>query len=272
MRALALGALSMALAGCAPDATCSTEPEEVWLIDSLQFGRIESNVSEGFDLDGLIGMQCARRDYTDPDGTRGIDNALAGLLPVVEQQAVGGMRLDYLLEDSIAAGQILLGFELAGVDDPSDDGCVDVRFRRLSGEPLLGTDNLLLGGQTLYPDETAPINVLGTASMHGGMLETAPADIVIPVSILDAAFTLNVRDGRVRIVRVSEDRIEGVIAGGIDIEEILAVVATLNIPSDLMSTAEGLIRTNADLALVDGACSQLSAVLVFTAVPGFVAE
>lgn len=259
-------------AGCAPEATCTSEPGEVWLIDSLQFGRIESNVSEGFDLDDLIGMQCARRDYTDPEGRPGIDNALAGLLPVVEAQAVGGQRLDYLLEDSIAAGQILLAFELAGIDDASDDGCVGVRMRRLSGEPLLGTDNLLLGGQTLYPDGSAPISDLGTAVMSEGRLETDAADIVLPVSILDARFTLNVRDGRVRILRVSEDRIEGVIAGGIDIEEILAVVATLNIPSGLMATAEALIRTNADLALVDGACSQLSAVLVFTAVPGFVAE
>jgi hypothetical protein len=244
----------------------------VWLIDSLQFGRIESNVSEGFDLDDLIGVQCARRDYTDPDGRRGIDNALAGLLPVVEAQAVGGVHLDYLLEDSIAAGQILLAFELEGAEEVIDDGCVGVRMRRLSGEPLLGTDNLLLGGQTLYPDATAPMSELGTAAMLAGELETDAADIVLPISILDARFTLNIRDGRVRIIRVTEDRIEGVIAGGIDIEEIFAVVATLNIPSDLMATAEALIRNNADLALVDGACSQLSAVLVFTAVPGFIAE
>lgn len=272
MRAAAASLLLLLGAGCAPEATCTTEPAQVWLIDSLQFGRIESSVSEGFDLDDRIGMQCARRDYTDPEGRPGIDNALAGLLPVVEAQAVGGQHLDYLLEDSIAAGQILLGFELAGIDDPSDDGCVGVRIRRLSGEPLLGTDNLLLGGQTLYPDQTAPISELGTAAIIDGRLETEPADIVLPISILDARFTLNVRGGRVRILRVSEDRVEGVIAGGIDLEEIFGVVATLNIPSDLMATAQALIRTNADLAPVDGACSQLSAVLVFTAVPGFVAE
>lgn len=273
---LAAASLAALLAGCEATRTCGEPPvpgaQEVWLIDSLQFGRIESNISEGFDLDDLIGMQCARRDYTDPDGLRGIDNALAGLLPVVEAQAVGGQHLDYLLEDSIAAGQILLAFELAGVDDERDDGCFGVRMRRLSGEPLLGTDNLLLGGQTLYPDTSAPISELGAAEMLAGRLETEPADIVLPISILDARFTLNLLGGRVRITRVSEDRIEGVIAGGIDIEEIFAVVATLNIPSDLMATAEALIRTNADLALIDGACSQLSAVLVFTAVPGFIAE
>ena len=272
-----------AVAGCEPgtSGTCAASPQEVWIIDSLAFGRIEAGRSEGFDLDQRTSAQCGARDYSDAAGTPGIDNALGVLLPVVEAQAVGGTQLDYLLQDSIASGQILLALELDGIDDHRSDGCVGARMRRLTGDPLLGADNRLLGGQTLYPDTTAPVSELGTTSLRwlgsedpsaGGTVETAPADIVLPVSILDARFTLNLRGGQVRFRYTGEGRAEGVIAGGVDVEEILAVVATLNVPSDLMETGELLVRSGADLTPVSGDCTQLSAVLTFTAVRGFVGE
>lgn len=268
-------AASLALAiGCEPSTsgTCATTPEEVWIVQSLSFGRIDGTTSPGFNLDGIQGMQCGARDFVSPDGERGIENQLGVLLPIIEAQAVGGMPLDYLVQDSIASGQILLAFELSGVDDRSDDGCVGVRLRRLSGTPLLGTDNLLLGGQTLYPDLTAPINELGETAIRSSTMEPAAADIVLPISILDARFTLNVLGARVRLTYVDEQHVEGVISGGIDIEELLGVVATLNIPSDLMATAETLVRSYADLVPVGRDCAQLSAVLEFRAVRGFVGE
>lgn len=260
--------------GCEPSTsgTCAATPEEVWIVQSLFFGRIDGATSPGFNLDAIQGMQCGARDYVSPEGERGIDNQFGGLLPIVEAQAVGGMPLDYLVQDSIASGQILLAFELGGVDAWTDDGCVSTRLRRLSGTPLLGTDNLLLSGQTLYPEPTAVINDLGEAAIREGSLEPAPADIVLPISILDARFILNVRDAHIRLTSVDEDHVEGVISGGIDVEEILAVVATLNIPSDLMATAEALVRGNADLVPMGRDCAQLSAVLEFRAVRGFIGE
>lgn len=281
--ALVCGLLATLAAGCEPgtSGTCAASPEEVWIVDSLAFGRIEDGISEGFDLDRRVTAQCGVRDYVDASGLAGIDNALGVLLPVVESQAVGGTRLDYLLQDSIASGQILLAFELGGVDAHDADGCVGVRMRRLTGDPLLGADNRLLGGQTLYADTAAPISELGTTSLRlvagadgasAGTLETQPAEIVLPVSILDARFTLTLRGAQLRFRYLGDGRAEGVIAGGVDIEEILAVVATLNIGEALMTTAERLVRSGADLTQVSGDCTELSAVLTFTAVRGFVGE
>lgn len=274
MRLPAAACLLLALTGCEPSTsgTCAADPEEVWIVSELAFGRAEGRVAPGFDLDGQIGVQCGTRDFTAPDGTPGIDNALAELLPLVEAQ-VGGLRLDGLVQNSIATGQILLAFQLAGVDGHVDDGCVGLRMRRLTGSPLLGgTDNLLLPYQTLYPDETTAINELGEARIAGGRIEPAPADISLPVSILDARFTLDVRDAHVRLTYVGEDAIEGIVAGGIEVEQILAVVATLNIPDDLMAMAELLVRSYADLVPMGRDCSQISAVLTFRAIPGFIGD
>jgi hypothetical protein len=265
-------AASMVL-GCEPGTSgaCSPDPEEVWIVSELSFGRAEGRVAPGFDLDGIVGMQCGARDFTAPDGTPGIDNALAELLPLVEAQ-VGGLRLDSLVQNSIASGQILLAIQLAGVDDRTNDGCVGVRMRRLTGSPLLDAENRLLPFQTLYPDETTVINELGETRVTAGRIEPMPADLSLPVSILDARFTLDVRDAHLRLTYVGNDAIEGIVAGGIEVEQILAVVVTLNIPDDLMAMAELLIRSYADLVPMGRDCGQISAVLTFRAIPGFIGE
>jgi hypothetical protein len=265
--------LALLAAACEPSTsgTCAADPEEVWIVSELAFGRAEGRVAPGFDLDGLVGMQCGARDYTAPDGTPGIDNALAELLPLVEAQ-VGGLRLDGLVQNSIASGQILLAFELAGVDDRGRDGCVGIRMRRLSGSPLLSSDNLLLPYQTLYPDDTAVVNELGETRIEGARIEPTPTDIALPVSILDARFTLDVRDAHVRLTYVGDDAIEGVVAGGIDVEQIIGIVGTLNIPDDLEAMAGLLVRSYADLEPQGRDCGQISAVLTFRAVPGFIGD
>jgi hypothetical protein len=153
-RLLGLSALAgvFVLWGCEPSTsgTCAATPEEVWIVQSLFFGRIDGATSPGFNLDAIQGMQCGARDYVSPEGERGIDNQFGGLLPIVEAQAVGGMPLDYLVQDSIASGQILLAFELGGVDAMDRRWlCVDAPpapernpAPRHGQPPLVGADTL----------------------------------------------------------------------------------------------------------------------------------
>ena len=70
--------------------TCEPSGERVTLIArSLRFARSADGVSDGFDLDGFATSAgddegCGVPDLTSPDGTSGVDNAVAGLLPILD--------------------------------------------------------------------------------------------------------------------------------------------------------------------------------------------
>lgn len=275
------GALAIVagLGGCvasapAPNAVCASAPRETWIVRELMFVRAEGRVAGGFDLDARQGGTCGIRDFVAPDGTLGIDNQLAALLPLVEAQ-VGGLRLDSLVQNAINNGQILLAIELEGIDDDADDGCVAMRLRRLSGTPLLGTDGFLLAGQTLYPDPTAPESLAEGGTIAGGVITAGPVDVALPVAILNANFVLDVDDARFR-AEIDEEAgtMTAMIGGGVTTAQLIDIVMnTEGIPTDVIELAMALLTDNADLAPdASGACQQFSAVMELHAVRGFVGE
>jgi hypothetical protein len=271
-------ALGGCLASCAPEtsgpATCSETPNEVWVVRELAFARAEGRVAEGFDLDGLLGRTCGIVDFVSPGGQTGIDNQLAALIPLIESQ-IGGLRLDGLVQDAINNGQILLGLELRGLDSRSDDGCVGLTMRRLTGQPLLGTDGLLLAGQTLYPDPTAETSSTEGGTITDGVFTAGPFDVALPVAILNANFVLDVTDALVRAeIDPETGEMHGFIGGGVTQAQLLDVVGnTEGVPSDVVEMARELLRSYADLSPdAGGECQQFSAVLEFRAARAFVGE
>jgi hypothetical protein len=277
LAALELATLGMTTAGCAaepPDCTIDGEPGLI-LFRGITFARNDDmGTSEGFDLDGRVSDRsdfeaCRKPDFTAPDGTRGIDNQVSELLPIIEMQT-GGLRLDDVLQTAIDNGQLLIAFELLGVDDPMNDPCVTVRLRPVVGMPLLGTDGRVLPGQTFDVAPDGEVSTVEGARIVDGVLEVGPAPVALPVQILDARFTLHVEDAQVRLERQDDGSWRGALGGGISVDEMIQVAMGLNIPSDLMGAVQLVLRTNADLARdAEGDCQQISATLLVDGVPAY---
>lgn len=263
-------------AGPADDCV-ATGPIRSSLVRQLGFARQEpEGISEGFDLDRRVSdrsdaIACGRADFTSPGGTPGIDNQIARLVPLVEMQA-GGVSLDDILETAINNGQMLLAVELEDLDDERNDPCVTVQFRPLMGTPSLGTDGLIEIGQTFDARTDGVISRIEGARLVDGVLDAGPAELSLPVTILDASFILHVHDALVHIVIDEEGNFSGAFGGGVDIAEMITISQSLNVPSDLMGAVMLLLNNNADLARDEATnrCGQISATLLFEAVPAFV--
>lgn len=254
------------------------EPDTVLLFRGITFARAdEADVSAGFDLDGRVSDRgdfesCRKADFTSPDGTPGIDNQVSQLLPIIEMQT-GGLRLDDVLQTAIDNGQLLIALELLDLDDPMNDPCVTVRMRPVVGTPLIGTDGRVLPGQTFDISPDAEVSTVEGARLVDGVLEVGPASMALPVQILDARFTLDVEDARVRLERQDDGSWQGALGGGISVEQMIQVAQGLNIPSDLMGAVMLVLRTNADLARDEsGDCQQISATLLVDGVTAFLYE
>lgn len=267
--------------GCGPEPVqCSSTPgqyDTVILFRGLGFPREEMGASDGFDVDGRVSdrtdvTSCRKPDFTAPDGRTGIDNQISQLLPLIEAQT-GGLRLDDVLQTAIDNGQLLIALELIGVDDPEEDPCVTVRLRPVVGTPLLGTDGRVLAGQTFDIDPVGEVTTVEGASISGGVLTVGPAPIALPVQVLDARFTLHVQEGRVRLARDEEGVWQGVLGGGISVDEMIQVAQGLTIPESLMGAVTAVLRMFADLDRDEGgSCQSISATLAVDGVSAFLYE
>jgi len=275
-------------------AGCSGEPVEppcaatgrtvASVVTFATFGKQQEDTSvEGVDVDGRISDGddaggCYQADFTSPDGTPGIDNQVATLLPVVEG-LVGKDNIDQLLGAAITNGQLILLMALRGVDDLENDACVDVAFGAGTGVPLQDGTGAYLPYQTFgWNDEDAPLTAIARGRIEDGVLRAGPGEVVLPVRVLDAAFNLAVHQTGVRM-RVEPDpggggaRLRGLVGGGIVIEELAEVIQSFNVGNSVKGAVVPLIKTRADLGLdADGNCTQISAALRFETTPAFVLE
>lgn len=229
-------------------------------------------VSAGFDLDGRVTpagdtMSCGRPDFTDPDGVAGIDNQFAEVIAVIDQLTTNAV--DPLVQAAINNGQILMGVVLEHVDDTQNDPCVELVLQSVQGQATVGSDGFLDRGQTF---DAIPGNAPSRthASIRNGVVEAGPFELALPVTVLDARFTLNLHNAHVRLTLGKDRAMTGLIGGGISVEEMSATVGTLTIPSGQMSAFRGIIRNVADLNRVGTRCEQFSAAMTFQARGAFV--
>lgn len=266
--------------GCpqpAPSCPVGADQSQLIFIREITFGREMDGQSEGFDLDGRVSTAadregCRKRDFTSPEGVPGIDNAISQLLPIVETQT-GGLRLDDVLQTAIDNGQLLLAIELAHVDDPMNDPCIEVRVRPVMGRPLLGTDGRVIPGQTFDIVPGGELSTLTNAAIVNGVIDVGPGPIALPVQILDARFTLHITGGRIRLTHADDGTWTGVLGGGISVTEMQQIARGLTIPDSLMGAVTALLNLNADLEPNEsGMCGRLSATLVVGGVDAFLYE
>jgi hypothetical protein len=238
-------------------------------------GRLD--VADGFNLDNRVSaigdpLTCRQADMTSPDGRiEGIDNQLARLIPTVDQMTGGA--LDGAIQAAINNGQMLVAATVTGVDDLCDDPEVEVTLQRVAGMPFVGSDMAVDPGQTFDLMRMATMSrVRGRIS--GRTLETEPADVPLPVAILDAQFTVNFYGARMRMTMTQDGAdAAGIIGGGISLREFMTILEPLNIPNSLRMSVNGGLSIFADLDRdAMGKCQKISGALQLMLRPAFVLE
>jgi hypothetical protein len=275
--------MSSALTSCAdepapaPLAPCSSPGAlRSVVLSTFSFTRADparGDVVDGFDLDDHASeagdpVGCRQADFTSPEGERGVDNQIARLLPIVDSMTGGAF--DGLIQGAVNNGQLLVAVSLDGVDDLRDDACVSVSFQRVAGSPFVGSDMRIVPDQTFDRDRGHPITQ-ARARIRGGVLETEPFDLPLPVAALDARFTLNIRGAHVRARVGSDGSLTGVVGGGLSVSEFGDIIRTLGIGDAKRNAFNGALRIFADLGPdAAGACQQISLGMRFEARPAFV--
>jgi hypothetical protein len=275
-------------AGCAPapppphplsGVPCRDAPVMSSVVRSIRFARSPMRgISDGFDIDAHTSRSgdpigCGKTDFIAPDGRVGIDNQIATLVPLIEA-ALMGNSLDGILETAVDDGQLLLAIELIGVDDPMNDDCVTIRTRPLRGTPLLTTQGELQEYQTLEAQPMGDQTTIANARIVNGVVDVGPVPVQLPVAILDARFTLHIRNGFMHIEMHEDGTWSGRLGGGISTQEMTTIAMGLNVPSDFMATVATLLMNTADLEQdpTTHQCTEVSATLLFESVPVFVLE
>lgn len=274
--------IPLVLAACSGDDLRERGPREcdakgeqrMVLVRSLKFVREADGVSDGFDLDGVATADgapdgCGIPDLVAPDGTGGIDNAFAYLLPALEQTEA--QAVEPLVNQAIADGNLLVTIELSELDDEVDDACADLVVGRGAGVPMVGSDGALLPGQTIERDVEAP-TFETDAEIVDGTFEV-PLEILLPVQIFAVDLQFQLRDGRLRGTLHDDGTVTGVFGGGVDVDYLMQIVREENVDPSLEGILGGLLALWSDLAPDDtGTCKQLSMAFEYEAVPAYFFE
>lgn len=246
---------------------CSrVDPTHLSVITEAWFGRIENGVSPGADLDG-DGPNCGHEDFVDAEGNEGIDNAFGALLPLLELTEFTAVEV--YLQDTINWGELLLMIEMEDVDSVENDPCVNVNLLRGLGEPTVGTDKIILSGQTFDRDLDLPMSRSEGMAVVEGRLEASPLNLPLPVQYFDDHLTINFEQGVLRHDIGEDGHGTGFLAGGVRSQDIVDFVdgrGDIDVGDLLIS----LLDTNSDVWPNDsGVCEGFSAVLEFRTKPAF---
>jgi hypothetical protein len=243
-------------------------------VQTILFGRAEAGVSPGFDLDGSVTEAggptgCGVEDYVSPEGTAGVDNAMAALLPFLESTEAAA--LEPLIQQKINEGELLLILEVAGLDDPQNDDCVEVGFLRGTGMPALGSDGLLLADQTYELDPSVGESVRGQGAIRDGVLEAQDLGFLLPVVVFDFDIVLDLHSVALEVTFDDDGGGEVVLGAGFEWEPVLEELLTTPIDRVLVDALPILLGGLADLNPDEqGACQELSVVMQMGAAGAFV--
>lgn len=280
----------LGLFGCGEESTAAPPPPEgdavemgpcghlgeptVFVLRSLDFISVEDGVADGLDLDGRIsepgdGSGCGKPDFVSPDGMPGVDNQFARLLPAI--QAVGGEGgFQSAISRALNTGAVLVTVEMAHLDDPRDDACVDITLGRALGAPDIGNDGLIEAGQTYDRDLEAPSYTVEGAAVLDGRLETGPFTLSLPMVVDNIELLITVRDMYLRGRLDDDGAIRGIFAGSIVLDELNAFIDRIDEGSALFAAMRNVLSANADLDPdEEGRCRRISIAVGVEAVPAF---
>jgi hypothetical protein len=245
------------------------------VISVINFTReIESGVAVGFDVDGVVSedgddASCGHADFVSPDGTEGIDNQLALITPLFDTVGIGAV--EGFVQAAVEQGGLLIMWEVKGVDDAQNDDDVTVRLRFGTGKPLLGTDGLLLSGQTFHINPDSPDREV-KGSIVDGQLRTEVFEAVLPIVVFEVAYELIIYEARMTAdVSYDGGLVNGIMGGRVTIENLLTIAERAELEAGgIYEAVTFLLDGMADMSPnEDGVCQELSAALTFTSVSGF---
>lgn len=257
--------------------TCDRQgPTRYLAVRTLVFGRADKGVSPGFDLDGEVTADggatgCGVEDYVSPDGTSGVDNAMAGLLPFLESTEAAA--LEPLIQQKINEGEVLLILEIGGLDDAENDDCVEVGFLRGTGIPQLGSDGLLLADQTYELDPTVGEPVRARGAIEDGVLEVRDLGFLLPIVVFDFDIVLDLNQVALQVAFDEDGGAEMLLGAGFEWGPLLDELLTTPIDQVLVDALPLLFGSLADMNPdASGVCQDLSVVMEMSAAGAFVFE
>jgi hypothetical protein len=267
-------------AGCSspeegPD--CTTGKAQAYVLTALSFTRENPRgTAVGFDLDGRVTTKpedqtCGKVDLVGPNGEQGIDNQLALFVPEIEKRV--GNAVDGIIQGAINDGRLLIMLDLANVDDTQADSCVNMEVKLAEGKPLLGTDGVVEAYQTFDLRKTdQKVSRAQKGTFQNGTFEIGPFDLHIPIAIFDVSFMIHLRNAKLRFKLDAHGDAEGLLGGGISIDEIADGVQNGAGVADIVSQIRFLGKAASDLGYDEesSVCTLLSATLSFKARPAFV--
>jgi hypothetical protein len=272
---LALPALALALAtsACGHDPCDGASCEQrITVAHTVNFAVAnDDGTSEGFDLDGRIspdndGKTCGHGDYLGMNGEEGIDNQSSVLFDAVRQ--VTEASLEELIRIAINEGNLLLMFEMSGIDDMQNDDCVDLDIFQGKGDALVGTDDFILPNQTFELDLDKPSAHIDCARIEDGVLTAGPFDGSIYLSILRVEAELHLHGARIR-AQIGKDGIKSLVLGaGIETAELHSIIDQ-SMDHKIIETGHFLVDRLADMAADGNVCTQISSTLLVDAKPAF---
>lgn len=234
--------------------------------------ELEPGVSLGFDLDAHVSdradpIGCRQGDFTSPDGTIGVDNQIARLVPLIE--AAGGAALTGLVQSAINEGDMLVMIELIGVDSLTHDDDVTVRLTRGLGQPFVGTDDRIEPWQTYDLDLEAPTST-ASATIRDGVLEAGPLEFELPIYVFDFSFALQLVNARMRLTFGDDGSASVMFGGSVSIQGMLDIVENIDGGQQLPPLIDTVGRQFADLEPDEnGVCQSLSATVTSELVGAF---
>ena len=271
----ALWTLLLSAAACGGEDLEAPVARTTQVVRVFEFAReTPRGVSAGFDLDGLVsedndGRTCFKADFTAPDGTAGVDNELARLLPLID--LAGEDAVQGLIQNAVDEGRLLLFFEVT----EHADGQVRLRMRRGDDVPLLGTDGRILSGQTLALHAEEPLLSEAEARFDGRVLEAGPFELPLPIIVFSQLYAVTLPEAYVRLELDADGEYgTGTLGGGIPVSQLVDVLDTAsNFGPEFAELFGDAVRDSGDLARDDnGDCTQMSVAVSFETAVGFVWE
>lgn len=257
-------ALLLACAEPCPDDTCgSVDATASWVVTRMDFARRDEETGNGlgFDIDGHVTSAgdsegCGLPDIEDGQGNAGIDSAFAALLPTLE--ATQAVAVSGLIQDSINSGELLIMPELTRVESIDDDECVDFTLWRAEGDPMMGTDGVILDAQTFAHSDAVEPGVVRSAFVEDSTLLVSGFDYDLPLQVLDLAVVFHTTDVHLYQEMQEDGTVWGYFGGAVPLSDFDAITELTDI-GDVGELLAGLLPYAADIDLDDdGECDAIT--------------
>lgn len=249
---------------------CAAASTGTWLVTRFEFvGAGEGGRTEGFNVDGLVSTAsdpggCRKADVVGPDGTEGVDNQFATLLPAL---STIGVDLDSLINQRVLEGTLLLVVRMNG----SFSDCEGLTFQRGAGPVLFDADGSLTSHQTLDLEEGATVSTTTACDFDAACGGTAGGDsLVLEFLFISSEIRLEFIAWQSAFQVDANGSLQGLLGGAVTLDSVNEIVGNLGGCGDerIREAIEPLIPRAADVFPDEtGTCQALSGALRIEAVP-----